>query len=106
MRRHAWIVWVGALALALAGGAVAQATFVEIIKIRDEAMNAEDIDTAVALYTDDATYTVISGPDEEPLVLTGKDAIRERLAGFMGGHANYGAVVVAVIGETACASCT
>jgi len=105
MRRRAWIVWAGVLALALAGSAIAQATFAEIIRIRDEAMNAEDVDTAMSLYAGGATYTVIFGPDEEPLVLIGKDAIRERLTGFMGGHVHYDATVMAVIGDTACASC-
>ncbi|MFO8149044.1 MAG: nuclear transport factor 2 family protein [Trueperaceae bacterium] len=106
MRSRALIVWAGVLALALAGSAIAQATFEEIIMARDEAMNAEDVDTAVSLYADDATYTVIFGPDEEPLVLTGKDAIYERLAGFMGGHVHYDATVMAVIGATACALST
>ena len=106
MRHRAWIVWASVLALALAGSAIAQTTFAEIIKTRDEAMNAEDLETTMSLYADDATYTVIFGPDEEPLVLTGKDAIYERLAGFMGGHVHYDATVMATIGETACAVCT
>jgi ketosteroid isomerase-like protein len=106
MRHRAWIVWASALALALAGSAIAQTTFAEIIKTRDEAMNAEDVEAAIALYADDATYTVIFGPDEDPLVLTGKDAISERLAGFMGGHVHYDATVMATIGDTACAVCT
>jgi ketosteroid isomerase-like protein len=105
MRFRALIGWVGVLALALGGSAIAQATFGEIIKTRDEAMNAEDVETTVALYADDATYTVISGPDEEPLILTGKDAIRDRLAGFMGGNVHYDTTVMAVIGDTARAVC-
>jgi ketosteroid isomerase-like protein len=105
MRRRALIVWVGVLALALAGSAIAQATFAEIIMARDVAMNAEDVDTTVSLYADGATYAVIFGPDEEPLILTGKDAIRERLAGFMGGNAHYDTTVMAVIGDTARALC-
>jgi len=106
MRHRAWIVWASVLALALAGSAIAQTTFAEIIKTRDEAMNAEDLETTMSLYADDATYTVIFGPDEEPLVLTGKDAIYERLAGFMGEHVHYDATVMATLGETACAVCT
>ena len=105
MRREVLIGWVGVLALALAGSAIAQATFGEIIRTRDEAMNAEDVETTVAPYADDATYTVISGPDEEPLILIGKDAIRDRLAGFTGGNAHYGTTVMAVIGDTARAVC-
>jgi len=105
MRRRGWIVWAAVLALALVGSAIAQTTFAEIIEARDEAMNAGDLDAAIALYADDATYTVIFGPDEDPLVLTGKDAIYERLAGFMGGHVHYEATVTAVIGDTACAVC-
>jgi len=106
MRRRAWIVWAGVLALALAGSAIAQTTFAEIIKTRDEAMNAEDVDAAMSLYADGATYTVIFGPDREPLILTGKDAIYERLAGFKGGNVHYDATVLAVIGDTARAFCT
>ena len=106
MRRRAWVVWAGVLALALAGSAIAQTTFAEIIKTRDEAMNAEDVDTAMSLYADGATYTVIFGPDREPLILTGKDAIYERLAGFKGGNVHYDATVLAVIGDTARAFCT
>jgi ketosteroid isomerase-like protein len=100
MKRRALIVWAGVLALALAGSATAQMTFAELVLARDVAMNAEDIDTTVSLYADGATYTVIFGPDEEPIVLTGKDAIRERLAGFMGGNVHYDATVLAVIGDT------
>ena len=92
--------------LALAGSATAQMTFEEIIQARDEAMNADDVDTAVSLYADDASYTVIFGPDQEPVVLTGKDAIFERLAGFKGGNVHYAATVMAVIGDTARAICT
>jgi ketosteroid isomerase-like protein len=106
MRRRAWIVWAGVLAVALAGSAIAQTTYAEIIKTRDEAMNAEDVDTAMSLYADGATYTVIFGPDREPLILTGKDAIFERLAGFKGGNVHYDATVLAVIGDTARAFCT
>ena len=106
MRPKALIVWAGVLALALAGSVTAQMTFEEIIMARDVAMNAEDVDAAVSLYADGATYTVIFGPDEEPLVLTGKDAIYERLAGFKGGNAHYDATVMAVIGDTARALCT
>jgi ketosteroid isomerase-like protein len=94
------------LALALVGSATAQMSFVEIIQARVEAMNAEDVDAAVAFYADGATYTVIFGPDEEPLILTGKDAIYERLAGFKGGNMHYTATVMAVIGDTARAICT
>jgi ketosteroid isomerase-like protein len=101
MRIKALIVWAGVLALALAGSVSAQATIEEVIKARDEAMNAEDVDMAVSLYADDATYTVIFGPDEEPQVFTGIDAIRERLTGFMGGNVHYDATVMAVIGDTA-----
>jgi ketosteroid isomerase-like protein len=106
MRRRALIVLAGVLALVLAGSVTAQVTFQEIIKARDEAMNVDDVDTAVALYADGATYTVIFGPDEEPLVLTGKDAIYERLSGFKGGNMHYDATVMAVIGDTARAFCT
>ena len=106
MRHRAWIVWASVLALALAGSAIAQTTFAEIIKTRDEAMNAEDLETTMSLYADDATSTVIFGPDVEPLVLTGKDAIYERLSGFTGEHVHYDATVMATIGETACAVCT
>ena len=106
MRRKALIVWVGVLALALAGSAIAQMSFVEIIQARDEAMNAEDVDAAVSLYAEDAIYTVIFGPDQEPVILTGKDAIFERLAGFKGGNVHYAATVMAVIGDTARVLCT
>ena len=106
MRSRALIVWAGVLAMALAGSVTAQMTFVEIIQARDEAMNADDVDTAVSFYADDATYTVIFGPDEEPVFLTGKDAIFERLAGFKGGNVHYSATVMAVIGDTARALCT
>jgi len=106
MRPRALIAWASVLALALAGSAMAQMSFVEIIQARDEAMNAEDVDTAVAFYADDATYTVIFGPDAEPVILTGKDAIFERLAGFKGGNVHYDATVLAVIGDTARAFCT
>ena len=106
MRHRGLLVWAGALVFALAGTVSAQVTFQEIIKVRDEAMNAEDVDTAVSFYADDATYTVIFGPDVEPLVLTGKDAIRERLAGFQGGNVHYDATVLAVIGDTVRAFCT
>jgi ketosteroid isomerase-like protein len=94
------------LAVALAGSAIAQTTYAEIIKTRDEAMNAEDVDAAMSLYADGATYTVIFGPDAEPVILTGKDAIYERLAGFKGGNVHYDATVLAVIGDTARAFCT
>jgi len=100
------ILLAGVLVLALAGSATAQMTFEEIIQARDEAMNADDVDTAVSLYADDASYTVIFGPDQEPVVLTGKDAIFERLAGFKGGNVHYAATVMAVIGDTARAICT
>ena len=106
MRRTALIVLASVLALALAGSATAQMSLAEIIKVRDEAMNAEDVDTAMSLYADGATYTVIMGPDEEPVILTGKDAIRERLSGFKGGNVHYDATVMAVIGDTARARCT
>lgn len=106
MRHRALIACASVVALALAGSAIAQPTFTEIIKTRDEAMNAEDVETVMSLYADGATYTVIFGPDEEPLVLTGKDAIRERLAGFKGGNVHYDATVMAVIGDTARALCT
>lgn len=106
MRHRGLLVWATALVFALAGGVNAQVTFQEIIKVRDEAMNAEDVDTAVSLYADDASYTVIFGPDDEPIVLTGKAAIRERLAGFEGGNVHYAATVLAVIGDTARAFCT
>jgi ketosteroid isomerase-like protein len=106
MRSRALIVLVGVLTLALAGSVTAQMTFEEIIMARDEAMNAEDVDTAVSFYADDATYTVIFGPDQEPVILTGKDAILERLAGFKGGNVHYNATVLAVIGDTARALCT
>lgn len=101
MKLKASILIAGVLALALAGSATAQIAFEDIIMARDEAMNAEDVDTAVSLYADGATYTVIFGPDEEPLVLTGKGAIHERLTGFMGGNVHYGTTVMAVIGDTA-----
>ena len=106
MRSKALIALAAVLVLALVGSVTAQIAFEEIIMARDEAMNAEDIDTAVSFYADDATYTVIFGPDEEPLVLTGKDAIHERLAGFVGGNVHYDATVMAVIGDTARAFCT
>jgi ketosteroid isomerase-like protein len=106
MRRRALFVWASVLALALVGSAIAQTSFVEIIKARDEAMNAEDVESAVAFYAEDATYTVIFGPDEEPVILTGKDAIFERLAGFKGGNVHYGTTVMAVIGDTARVLCT
>lgn len=106
MRPRALIACASVVALALAGSAIAQPTLAEIVKIRDEAMNAEDVETVMALYADGATYTVIFGPDEEPLVLTGKDAIRERLAGFKGGNVHYDATVMAVIGDTARTLCT
>ena len=106
MRRTALIVLASVLALALAGSATAQMSLAEIIKVRDEAMNAEDVDTAMSLYADGVTYTVIYGPDREPLILTGKDAIHARLAGFVGGNVHYDATVLAVIGDTARAFCT
>jgi ketosteroid isomerase-like protein len=106
MRHRGLIVSAGVLALALASSVMAQMAFGEIIQARDEAMNADDVDTAVSFYADDATYTVIFGPDQEPVFLTGKDAIFERLAGFKGGNVRYDATVLAVIGDTARAFCT
>jgi ketosteroid isomerase-like protein len=106
MRLKALIVLAAVLALATSGSVTAQMTFEEIVMARDEAMNADDVDAAVSLYADGATYTVIFGPDEEPVILTGKDAISGRLAGFMGGNVHYEATVLAVIGDTARALCT
>jgi ketosteroid isomerase-like protein len=106
MRLRALVPLAGVLALALAGSVTAQVTFDEIIMARDAAMNAEDVDTAVSLYADDATYTIIFGPGDEPVIPTGRDAIYERLAGFVGGNVHYDATVLAVIGNTARALCT
>lgn len=105
MRSRALIALAGVLALTLVGSVAAQMPFQEIIRVRDEAMNAEEVDTAVSLYAADATYTVIFGPDREPLILTGKDAISERLAGFLGGNVHYYTRVLAVIGNKARALC-
>jgi ketosteroid isomerase-like protein len=100
MRRRLWIVLLGTLVVALAGSVLAQMPLADIVAARDDAMNAGDVDAAVALYADDATYTVIFGPEDEPLVLTGIEAVRERLTGFVEDDVHYGATVMGVVGDT------
>lgn len=106
MRPKMLFVLAWALALAVAGRALGQMDPVEIVAARDAAMNAGDVAATVALYADDATYTVILGPDEEPLVLTGTAAIEDRLAGFAAANVRYGGTVLGMAGDTARVLCT
>jgi hypothetical protein len=92
---------VGALALALAGIVWADAGLSDVIVARDAAMNAGDAKLAVTYYADDASYSVIFGPGEEPLTIYGKDAILQRLQPFAEGNVEYEASLLGVIGETA-----
>jgi ketosteroid isomerase-like protein len=101
MRSKFWVAVIGVLVLALAGSAVAQMSYEQIILARDEAMNAGDVAMTVSLYADDATYAVIGGPDPEPLVLIGKQAIIDRLMPFAEGNVSYEATVLGVIADTA-----
>lgn len=101
MRSKFWVVVIGVLALALAGSVMAQMSYEEIILARDEAMNAGNVDLTMSFYADNATYIVIGGPSPEPLVLTGKQAIIDRLTPFAEGNASYEATVLGVIGNTA-----
>ncbi|UCH24535.1 MAG: CHRD domain-containing protein [Trueperaceae bacterium] len=101
MKAKMWLVVLSMLACALAGSAVAQMSFEEIIMARDEAMNAGEVDVALSLYADDATYSVILGPGQEPVLLAGKEAIYERLAPFAKGNVGYDTTVFGVIGNTA-----
>ena len=106
MRRKIMVVLAWALGLAFAGLALAQMAPMEVVAARDAAMNAGDVDATVALYADDATYTVIMGADEEPLVLTGKAAIADRLAGFAAANVRYGGTALGVVGDTARVLCS
>ena len=54
----------------------AQMTFEEIIMARDEAMNADDVDTAVSLYADDATVLAVIGDTARAFCTWAIDGLR------------------------------
>lgn len=104
MNRKIWMAMATVLALTLTGSTLAQVSLKGIVLVRDFAMNRGDAAAAASLYADDATYTVLFGPGEEPLVLTGKQAIADRLASFVDEGVRYEATVLGVVGETVRAS--
>lgn len=96
MRREIQLVFVFLLALVTAGSVAAQTLSADEVVIGIyEALNAGDLDGAMALVADDAVLTLIPPPEGLDGVFIGKEAIRDWYEGLVAdhGHADFSDVV-------------
>jgi len=72
---------------------------VAVVTARTDAINAGDVEAAIALFAEDAIYNLIPPPPGVPGTLTGREAIRARLAELVAQKAEYSLVETPQVAE-------
>ena len=72
----------------------------EVVKAMIEAESAGDVEAQVALFADDAVYSILPPPPDMPEPIVGTDAIRARRVGIAAVNAENSTEITGVDGNT------